>query len=166
MFHLFLSIQECAGFLTAVGFDVTVMVRSILLRGFDQDMAKRIGAYMGKNNTKFLMEYIPVTAEVLENNQIRVGYRKTNGPETDILCDTFDTVMIATGRYPDTKALNLEAIGVKIDKSGKIIVNEAEGTNIPNIFAIGDCALGRPELTPPAIMVYFIFIFMFEKNFH
>ena len=27
---------ECAGFLTALGFDTTVMVRSILLRGFDQ----------------------------------------------------------------------------------------------------------------------------------
>ena len=26
---------ECAGFLTALGFDTTVMVRSILLRGFD-----------------------------------------------------------------------------------------------------------------------------------
>lgn len=34
---------ECAGFLTALGYDTTVMVRSILLRGFDQDMANRIG---------------------------------------------------------------------------------------------------------------------------
>lgn len=34
---------ECAGFLTALGYDTTVMVRSIFLRGFDQDMANRIG---------------------------------------------------------------------------------------------------------------------------
>ena len=34
---------ECAGFLTALGYDTTVMVRSILLRGFDQDMANMIG---------------------------------------------------------------------------------------------------------------------------
>lgn len=27
---------ECAGFLVGVGLDVTVLVRSILLRGFDQ----------------------------------------------------------------------------------------------------------------------------------
>lgn len=27
---------ECAGFLTGLGFDTTVMVRSICLRGFDQ----------------------------------------------------------------------------------------------------------------------------------
>ena len=30
---------ECGGFLNALGYDTTVMVRSILLRGFDQDMA-------------------------------------------------------------------------------------------------------------------------------
>lgn len=34
---------ECAGFLSAFGFETTVMVRSILLRGFDQDMANLIG---------------------------------------------------------------------------------------------------------------------------
>lgn len=37
---------ECAGFLTSLGYDVTVMVRSILLRGYDQDMANRVGIYM------------------------------------------------------------------------------------------------------------------------
>lgn len=34
---------ECGGFLHSLGYDVTIMVRSILLRGFDQDMAIRIG---------------------------------------------------------------------------------------------------------------------------
>jgi len=34
---------ECAGFLSALGINTTVMVRSILLRGFDQDMANLIG---------------------------------------------------------------------------------------------------------------------------
>ena len=47
---------ECAGFLTGLGFDTTVMVRSILLRGFDQDMAGRIGDYMEKRGTKFIRE--------------------------------------------------------------------------------------------------------------
>lgn len=37
---------ECAGFLTGIGLDVTVSVRSILLRGFDTDMTERIGSYM------------------------------------------------------------------------------------------------------------------------
>lgn len=37
---------ECSGFLNALGYDTTVMVRSIFLRGFDQDMANRVGTYM------------------------------------------------------------------------------------------------------------------------
>jgi len=45
---------ECAGFLTAFGYDTTVMVRSILLRGFDQDIATKIGTFMEKNHTKFI----------------------------------------------------------------------------------------------------------------
>jgi thioredoxin reductase (NADPH) len=34
---------ECAGFLAGIGLDVTVLVRSILLRGFDQQMAEMVG---------------------------------------------------------------------------------------------------------------------------
>jgi len=41
---------------------------------------------------------------------------------------------------------------MKLDKSGKIIVSNDESTSIPNIFAIGDVASGKLELTPPAIM--------------
>lgn len=44
---------ECAGFLSAFGFDTTVMVRSILLRGFDEDMANMIGTHMAAH-TKFI----------------------------------------------------------------------------------------------------------------
>lgn len=50
---------ECAGFLAGIGLDVTVMVRSIFLRGFDQDMAERIGAYMQKVGIKFIRPCIP-----------------------------------------------------------------------------------------------------------
>lgn len=37
---------ECAGFLRGLGYDTTIMVRSILLRGFDQQIAGMIGDYM------------------------------------------------------------------------------------------------------------------------
>jgi thioredoxin reductase (NADPH) len=54
---------ECAGFLTALGYDTTVMVRSILLRGFDQDMANRIGKYMENHGTNFIKGAIPTKLE-------------------------------------------------------------------------------------------------------
>lgn len=61
---------ECAGFLKTLGYDVTVMVRSILLRGFDQDMAARIGDYMEKKKgIRFIREAIPTKVEQLEEGQ-------------------------------------------------------------------------------------------------
>lgn len=51
---------ECAGFLAGIGLDVTVMVRSILLRGFDQDMANKIGEHMEEHGVKFIKQFIPI----------------------------------------------------------------------------------------------------------
>jgi len=42
---------------------------------------------------------------------------------------------------------------VELDKtSKKIVVKDDDSSTVPNVFAIGDCAKGRPELTPTAIM--------------
>lgn len=66
---------ECAGFLTALGYDTTVMVRSILLRGFDQDMANRIGAYMEAYGTKFIKSAVPTKLEKPDpNGKILVSF--------------------------------------------------------------------------------------------
>lgn len=66
---------ECAGFLTAMGYDTTVMVRSILLRGFDQDMANRIGTYMENHGTKFIRGTVPTKLEKSDpDGQITVTY--------------------------------------------------------------------------------------------
>lgn len=54
---------ECAGFLTAFGYDTTVMVRSILLRGFDQQIAEKIGKYMEDHHTKFIKGAVPTKLE-------------------------------------------------------------------------------------------------------
>ena len=48
--------------------------------------------------------------------------------------------------------LNLEEVGVKTAKNGKIIASENDQTSVPNIYAIGDVCEGRLELTPTAIM--------------
>lgn len=50
---------ECAGFLASLGFKVTVMVRSIFLRGFDQQMANKIAEYMEAHGVQFIKECVP-----------------------------------------------------------------------------------------------------------
>jgi len=139
---------ECAGFLTALGYDTTVMVRSILLRGFDQDMAERIGKYMEDHQTKFIKKAVPVKLEKPDaDGKIVVTYKQGDEEKTE----EYDTVLFAMGRYAVTEGLNLDKAGVKAEKNGKFIVNEEEQTNVPNIYAIGDVIYGQLELTPVAI---------------
>ena len=61
---------ECAGFLAALGLDVTVMVRSILLRGFDRDMSERIGQYMGNHGIKFIRPCVPSSVSILRSSTV------------------------------------------------------------------------------------------------
>ena len=49
-----------------------------------------------------------------------------------------DVVLISVGRKPYTDKLNLEKIGVNLDKKGKIKVNKNFETNVKNVYAIGD----------------------------
>ena len=55
---------ECGGYLNALGCDVTIMVRSILLRGFDQQIAEKVGDYMGSQGVKFIKKAVPVKIEL------------------------------------------------------------------------------------------------------
>ena len=139
---------ECAGFLTAFGYDTSVMVRSIFLRGFDQQMADRIAKYMQASHTKFIYNSVPKRLEKLENGKIKVVYDEGEDEKSD----EYDTVLFAIGRNAMTKNLNLEATGVKAESNGKLKVNPYEQTNVPNIYAVGDVQYGRLELTPTAIM--------------
>lgn len=146
---------ECAGFLKGIGIDVTVMVRSILLRGFDQQMAEKIGEYM-ENDCKidFIRSCVPTKIEQIEAGEagspgkLLVTGKYNDGTE---YTNEFNTVLFAVGRTADTAGLNLPAVGVKTGSSQKIIGDEADCSNVSNIYAIGDVLEDRPELTPMAI---------------
>lgn len=47
---------ECAGFLNSLGYEATVMVRSIILRGFDQQMANMVAEEMATRGVKFIYQ--------------------------------------------------------------------------------------------------------------
>ena len=139
---------ECAGFLSSLGYNTTLMVRSILLRGFDQQIASKIGDYMARRNNNFIYKATPIKFTKNEKNgKVIVDYLH-EGKEKQ---EEYDTVLLAIGRRPHLEAINAEKIGLKVSKNGKLIVDDDEKTNISNIYSIGDCAEGRPELTPPAI---------------
>jgi len=147
---------ECAGFLKGIGNDVTVMVRSILLRGFDVDMADRIGKHMEKKGIKFL-KGVPTKFEQLkertesEPGRVRVYFTNINEDgTTEDSTEEYDTVLIAIGRDAKTEDLGMEKIGVKLAQNGKVVCNN-EQSSLPHIYAVGDVMEGCPELTPVAI---------------
>ena len=55
---------------------------------------------------------------------------------------TFSRVLAATGRRPATQDLGLEALGIDMDDSGRIAVDDQCRTSLPHIFAVGDVVAG------------------------
>ncbi len=49
-----------------------------------------------------------------------------------------DRVLVAVGRKPNTDGLNVEAIGLELDKRGFVTVDEHFKTKVPGVYAIGD----------------------------
>jgi pyruvate/2-oxoglutarate dehydrogenase complex dihydrolipoamide dehydrogenase (E3) component len=58
-------------------------------------------------------------------------------------------VLLAVGRRPNTEDLGLDTAGVKTDPKGYITVDETLATNVPGIWALGDCN-GRGAFTHTA----------------
>merc|ERR1719153_720394 len=143
---------ECAGFLAALGLDTSVMVRSIFLRGFDQQMAGKIAEYMEEHGVNMIRECVPTSIERLEEGapgKVKVTGKYNDGTE---FTDEFNTVIFAIGRDACTNGLGLEEIGLELNPKNKKVLHDAsEKTNIDNIFAIGDVLDDKPELTPVAI---------------
>ncbi|MBC7746033.1 MAG: mercuric reductase [Flavobacterium sp.] len=77
-----------------------------------------------------------------ENGDITVTLRE-NGKKKTI---SGSHILLATGRTPLSKELNLEAAGVHTDERGFIKVNNKLQTNIKGIFALGDIK-GGPAFT-------------------
>ncbi|TNC98344.1 MAG: putative mercuric reductase [Stygiobacter sp.] len=121
---------ELAQAFARLGSRVTILARSSLF--FREDRA--IGVAI---TDAFRAEGI----EVLEHTQAsRVAYQDgefvlTTG-EGDVRADK---LLVATGRSPNTRDLNLDAAGVAVNKGGAIVVDLAMRTRAPGIFAAGDC---------------------------
>ena len=77
--------------------------------------------------------------------------RETSGKTTLTFDDgkqsvTGSHLLVAVGRTPQTKDLDLGRAGVEIDKRGYVVVNDRLETTAPNVWAIGDVK-GGPAFT-------------------
>jgi thioredoxin/glutathione reductase (selenoprotein) len=138
---------ECAGFINGLNQGgVTVLVRSIPLRGFDRDMAGRVIDHMKSQGINVAEGVLPKSITKTASGRYLVEF-SNNTPSEE-----FDTVLCAVGRRADTDGLNLDAAGILTNKGNGKIIGINEQTNIPHIYAIGDVLDATPELTPVAIL--------------
>jgi len=91
--------------------------------------------------------------EILESEGISIRLNakciafSRRGEETAVHLDCSDNaaeavgshVLLAVGRRPNTDDLGLEKAGVALDSHGNIVVDDQLRTNVPGIWALGDC---------------------------
>jgi len=80
---------------------------------------------------------------------VAVGVDCSDGDKTII----GSHVLLAVGRVPNTNDLGLEKAGIKADQRGYIQVDDQLRTNVPGVYALGDCN-GRGAFTHTAYNDY------------
>ena len=101
--------------------------------GLDKEISSEFMKILKKQNIKFELN---TKVERITKNDQGVVIETTNKDSKNKI--EADVVLISVGRKPYTDKLNLEKIGVNLDKKGKIKVNKNFETSIKNIYAIGD----------------------------
>jgi pyruvate/2-oxoglutarate dehydrogenase complex dihydrolipoamide dehydrogenase (E3) component len=124
------------------GSRVTVIERGDRLIGRDDpDVSAEIRHFLELEGIDINVE-ANVTAVERKDGRITV-VAKTPGGEKKF---EGSHVLVAIGRIPNTSDLGLDRAGIAVDKRGYIVVDDELRTNLPNVWAIGDCN-GRGAFT-------------------
>lgn len=135
---------EFASFFNTLGADTTVVeVMDRVLPVEDAEISKFAKKQFEKQGMK-IREKSTVTKLDRGKGKVIAHIEKAGKTETH----EFDTVISAVGIVGNTEGLNLEGIGVKVDRT-HIVVDEFCRTGVDGIYAIGDIA-GAPWLAHKA----------------
>ena len=137
--------MEMAEALVSLGIDVTIVeVMPNILGSMDDEINEVVEAELQKNGVKLLKSTSVV--EFVGDGFVRKAILN-NGSSLDV-----DLVIVGAGIKPNSEIAR--DAGIEIGRSGAIAVNQRMETNIPGVFAAGDCAeafhlvLGRPVYIP------------------
>jgi dihydrolipoamide dehydrogenase len=116
-----------------------------LLPGTDPEAVKAVEKSLAKRGATVLKS-TKASGIVTEKGQ---KFVTATGPDGTAHKIPFDVMLVAVGFKPNSDGLGLEALGVKLDPKGHLLVNEHRQTNLPHVYAIGDVA-GLPWLAHKA----------------
>lgn len=127
--------MEFAGIFSALGSKVTVIeFMKQILPPFDADIAKRLKAALTKQGIKIITGAAATSITQDADYQCVVNYTVKDKEEQVVSSD----LLMAVGRAPRLDTCGLDKADVEYTKRG-IVVDEWMRTNVPHIFAIGDC---------------------------
>ena len=115
-----------------------------LLPGADRDLVAIL-----EKRVKGLFANIMTSTKVVKVEDAKTGIKVTFDGEVTEKVQTFDRVLVAIGRRPNSKIPGLETTKVKVDAKGFIETDLQRRTAEPTIWAIGDVA-GEPMLAHKA----------------
>ena len=137
---------ELACAYAAFGTQITVVeAMDHMLPMLDGDLTKIGVAHMKKMGMEFHLE-CPVQSVESSPVGAKVVCRDKSGSTVSFEAEK---VLVAIGRRANTAALDLAAGKIDNDK-GRILVNDKMETNVPGVYAIGDCVFGHAQLAHTA----------------
>lgn len=140
---------EFAGMFNALGTETHLFIRhDTFLRNFDPMIQEAVTKEYERLGVKLHKRSQASKVEKDSNGKLTITYKDDQGNES-VVSDV-DNLIWAIGRTPETHGIGLEEAGVKLGKTGHIIVDEFQNTAVDNIYALGDVT-GEVELTPVAI---------------
>ena len=135
--------SEFACIFNGLGVRTTQFYRGAqILRGFDDEARGHIADEMVADGVDL---HLGTDIVEMEKRGAQIWVKATTGHDA-----SYDAVMFATGRCPNTDGLGLEALGLELKPNGAIPVDRYSQSAIPSIYAVGDVT-DRANLTPVAI---------------
>ena len=141
---------EMASIMNGFGVNTKLIYRGDqILRGFDKEIRDHVAEEMVRSGVS-----ISLNADVTKINVTASGLELTDpNDETE----TFDKVLAATGRRPNSDDLGLDDAGIQVGQTGEILVDNYSKSSRESVYAIGDVT-NRSNLTPIAIREAMSFI--------
>jgi dihydrolipoamide dehydrogenase len=110
-----------------------------ILPGIDSEVARQFHRMLQKQGVAFKLAS-KVTGIDTSGKTLKVKVEPAAGGTAETI--EADSVLVAIGRVPFTDGLGLDAVGVKRDNRGRVVVDAHLRTNIAGIYAIGDVIAG------------------------
>jgi pyruvate/2-oxoglutarate dehydrogenase complex dihydrolipoamide dehydrogenase (E3) component len=134
---------ELAQAMRRFGSQVTVIERNArLTHREDQDVTDLLSEVFREEGIEVVTNARITRVEGKSSESVKL-YAVRDGSET-VLEGT--SLLVATGRTPNTQGIGLELAGVQTTDRGYVKVNERLETTAPGVWAVGDCA-GSPHFT-------------------